>query len=89
MFRCIEEKLLSFYTHIQSSGLRKEHIHQTNFFQMTIVIIPIHSWRLRMCPEPAGIRCAPSARARTISQLLLQFRILLLKSLNLSLVKRP
>lgn len=34
MLSCIEEKLLSFYTHVQSSGLLKEQAHHTKtFFQ--------------------------------------------------------
>lgn len=69
--------------------LKSTHVIPNIFPNDPLQIIPVHSWRLRICPEPAGIRCTPTARARAISQLLLQLRILLLKSLYLSLVKRP
>jgi hypothetical protein len=68
--------------------LKSTHVIPNIFPNDPLQIIPVHSWRLRICPEPAGIRCTPTARARAISQLLPQLRILLLKFLYLSLVKR-
>jgi hypothetical protein len=48
-----------------------------------------HSGDLRIRAKPAVVSHTPSTRARAISQLLLQPRVLLLQSLNLSLIKSP